>query len=211
MKKVLLMALVVGMVTTTVSADRLSMEFRGEGKEVTMAPSDYVTIDIWLTPGPLNGSQYIDNVAFAFETAGDADPSEFTVVEISTYYGWTYILAPEDVPTHFGFFADFYVSAGGDDVHKVVGEPIHLLDIRLHKDFFLDNDVEIWFREGSEPTTPWLADGGSAILPGTETWGDNFYEVDQGGINDPLIVHNIPEPATLALLALGGLALLRRR
>lgn len=213
MKKLLLMALVVGIVATSASAARLSMEFRGYGGEVTMAPTDYVTIDIWLTPGPLNNSETIQNVAFAFETAGDAAPSEFTVVEISTYSDWTYLLQPEDVPTKFGFLENFYVSSGGTPYHLMAGgDPIHLLDIVLHKDFFLGNDVSIWFREGTGPTTPWMATAlGSPMVPGNETWGANFYEIDQGGIADPLIIHNIPEPTSLALLALGGLALLRRR
>jgi hypothetical protein len=37
-------------------------------------------------------------------------------------------------------------------------------------------------------------------------WDDNFY-----GELDTIVIHQVPEPATIVLLALGGLALLRRR
>lgn len=56
--------------------------------------------------------------------------------------------------------------------------------------------------------------GPKQFTMGTGNPGDNpsFYDPYHGyDIGAPLIVHNIPEPGSLALLALGGLALLRRR
>ena len=38
-----------------------------------------------------------------------------------------------------------------------------------------------------------------------------FELLGQPDFGPPLVVHNIPEPVTIALLGLGGLALLRKR
>ncbi len=46
--------------------------------------------------------------------------------------------------------------------------------------------------------------GFHGIIPG-------FSDPGVGGEDNPFIINNIPEPATLALMAIGGLALLRRR
>ena len=94
-------------------------------------------------------------------------------------------------------------------------------------------DVPGWLA-AADGTGPWgsiLNIGGAAVSPGR--WLDQFIfhcDVDQGDViislfsdkdmgtavhptilEDRIIIHQIPEPATMALLSLGGLFLLRRR
>jgi len=104
----------------------------------------------------------------------------------------------------------------------------HVMSITIHKASFEAGDTAIVFRE--ESPLP-------ALYNGSAAWGNRFgYAVENGrnqfiegdgsaGDADPrfapyhgyattfapLIIHNVPEPSSIALMVLGGLAALRRR
>jgi len=57
----------------------------------------------------------------------------------------------------------------------------------------------------------WADDGGVAPPAGTDMWA-TYANHENPTLNGPqLVINHVPEPATLSLLVLGGLALIRRR
>jgi len=215
MRKALLSLLVVGLMATAANAATLSMEFRGGATEVTVGPSDFVTIDIWLTPDSTDIGQDLDNTLFLFDYSG--------LTEHLTVEGWS---APEVGGTAWdliggaasptGDYLENYVNYGaaGDLVGAPIviqdTNPILLLDVVLHVASAEVGDVQLTFLNSSDPPYP-------SISTGTADWTKwpsappvlfaRYYYIDPTA----LVIHNIPEPASMALLALGGLFVLRRR
>jgi hypothetical protein len=126
---------------------------------------------------------------------------------------WAMIVDPLD-----GSISGGALTAGAPDASSVLGQDLQ----------------SQWPGWGSDPATgPWgaIASYGAAFAPGTYidqlifhcergTYPDPvdttvlLLQRDAAGtvtVADSLIIHQIPEPMTIALLGLGGLALLRRR
>ena len=206
MKK--LMALVVvGLMATAANAGTLSLEFADGSNYVEMAPSDYVTLQWVLTPAPADISQSIDNALFNLTYEGLL---EHLVVEgWSGPNGWE----PIGVPSDTGLFLEDYSNYGmagdvtGFPIHIDSTDPIVLVDIVLHcaspeiGDVILTNVEDALYPAFGLGLSTWMNwTYGGDPPPGWYVYG-----------NTSVTIHNIPEPGSLALLAMGGLALLRRR
>jgi hypothetical protein len=208
MRKLALLVLAVGLTASSANAAVLWMEFRGAGDTVTMAPSDYATIDIWLTPRAWDTGAAFDNVGFGF----NVDVIELMVQSVSVPQGWTdlTIIQPTNPNNMFGPRLTYvFFAAAGPMITVTDTTPILLMDIVLHKTEQL-GDVSISFEDSAAPPLPDISNQATPwfkwTLPG-EPMFPNSFVIGQ----DDLSVINIPEPASLALLALGGLAIIRRR
>jgi hypothetical protein len=161
--------------------------------------------------------------------ADDAE-AKFTVTSIATAMAnWNTAAATIGPFNRLGFFASAGDPAGVSGVvgngTNQAGVVIMSFDIMKPTSGLPEGDTYIVFR--NEDPLP-------ALYNGPNSWGNRFqYDINgnqqfeqgvgNGGDADPrfayhgyetlspLIIHNVPEPSALALMALGGLALLRRR
>jgi hypothetical protein len=172
------------------------------------------------------------------ETYGGQFPgsNKFTVTEVSTTQASWNLSATTGVGVPGGFSDGGFFLSGGDPAGTggVVGTntaPVTVLSFVIHMtDANFPGQTWISFRH------LFAADPLPAAYNGPSNWSLRFngytvgaagqFDIGQGNPSDngpawapfqgyepylPLIIHKVPEPGTLALLALGGLVALRRR
>jgi hypothetical protein len=223
MKKVVAL-LVVGMLASTAGAAELYMTFPGGATEWTLAPSETVDIEIHMQ---LNADDTFSTLYFGnmplIEPA-EAPPGyiglEQTAV-VSATEGWPATGADGplgDGLTQWACAAQpgYVIDTPGD--YLIGYQTIHQLpgfgpwDYELM--FSFDPPIGVKKGDGSDftllcDTSSYAGYAGYYFIGlGSPGYVDGFGCTSPA---NPLILHHIPEPASLSLLVLGGLALLRRR
>ena len=216
MKRVVAVVLV-GMFAATAGAAELNLLFADGSKEVTLQPSETVEVDVWFE---MNAGDTLAAIGYRH----DAAPGLFNVpAAVPGPIGWATgstagILG---TPAEFvGFSGPALAGPTANPPGVLVGSyTIHQLpDPPPPADYLITVDVDVPMNiqkgDGSQYTLLCMGSGYQgyagyfAIGSGSPGDTDGFACPSPA---DPLIVHCIPEPASLALLALGGIAALRRR
>lgn len=230
MKKLLVLLLVLGMASMAQASFILSVDGDTATKQLTVEPSTWIELDITKTDADLFG---IGDLAIKVTGPGHlawggSDPEAPNPDPIS------YIGVANDLPTNYVTGAD----AGGVIISQVDWKwdlpfaESPLSDSSYLKVFggnstnntygpytLLDN---VWFHcDGEGEVTIELVAASSLrymtyyveSTPFGYDWGVEDYVETQaeGAILDTVTITQIPEPMTMSLLGLGGLALLRRR
>ena len=230
MKKAILIAVVAGLAASGVNAAQLEMWFdKANGiDEITMDTTETVLVEIWVTnmhaQDTLSGLYHENALALGLKQ----------IASIPNVTNWTGggvndVLGPLPTPPATPPPGNqFLVSALLASTDSVVGagdvlvgwQEIHQMETPPPP-----ADYNIEFAPPGFPTqelvdqagNPWLW-WHTATYAGYYTYGKGACYVAgnvktglQPVLADPLTVHCIPEPASLSLLVLGGIAALRRR
>ncbi len=219
MKKVLLAVLVAGLAASSANAGMLWMQFADGGNEVTLAPSETVVVQYMVTLGT---TEQLFGALIQNETALGLDQTNV----IATPVGWEDLGSTNN--DHLGFgnaeisvgstVAGQNILSGGEYI--IAEQVIHQNDQFVNQDFEITFVVDLAFPrptltkpDGSSfslfaDTSPYASSYGIGIAQGSPGFTDTYGAISA---RQPLIVHCTPEPASLALLGLGALALIRRR
>ena len=195
MKKLLVLVLVLGMASMASAALQISVNGNPEpiDSEIILEPSDTVMLDVWTDSMIYAGAQgegdwflMCDNNLGTISGGAANAAIQATGNVLAIYDGkeagaWV-IESPFD-------------GVGGGVV--ALGAPMMAGDVLY--------DQILFHCEKLGDTVISLVSG-VAIVPDV---GDPYVEVT--GVWDEVVIHQIPEPMTMSLLGLGGLALLRRR
>jgi MYXO-CTERM domain-containing protein len=204
MKKALAL-LVIGFMATSASASIVSMDFGDGVTEVTVSPSDSVMVHVYLdvfgTDDPLGAEMVGAFQATFLEALGvqqnDAMPLDPTWQDDSTG-------GPLDQS------AQQINWARAPEGRLYSGEVVEIGTVELH---VMNFDVDPWqIAFWSDFSFPRSDTGAQQTFnPGfaADRYA-GYYDFGTGGPDSPLLIYS-PEPASLALLALGGFAALRRR
>jgi hypothetical protein len=164
---------------------------------------------------------------------GQPDAGKYVVTGAETpIAGWSTGASTVGSPFDSSFF---FAAEDSTGVVRINGNParsVVLGSFTIHKATLSAGDTFIAFRigaalpginEGAQSwgsrfqytnqvsRNQWLVNDAGTPLPGNPGDGGPQFAFHGYETLTPLIIHNVPEPSALALLALGGLAMLRRR
>lgn len=232
MKKTLLVLIVAGAMATTANAATLWMQFDDGPADQGPYPKDEITLFVSETAvlsiyfDLHHELDNLESVAFQMENAlGLTSLSDFAVPA-----GWV-------SQSNHGYLAEgagpnFYGAWFGPKIGPAAIGSYLIAEVVIHQnEEFILTDYDIAFKHdpliAGLPLITYETQGGGAAeyefdpnkangsYSGYYTYGQGSPGAKAGVGNkaprDPLIVHCIPEPASLSLLVLGGIAALRRR
>ena len=219
MKKVLLGVFAASMLGASASAATLSLSWNSQPgvDKISLMPSDTAVIDVILELGA-NGNDTVSGVFFELE------PAPATYVANSNVPGPTNWLAEQSQTGGplGGFGAQFnvFTNTAPDIITGTGTILIGQFSIHLEEDGMpLGTQYDIAFSGGNDQLVNAL--GAFAALDSNYTAYSGYWTYGKGspGVaammvqipRDPLIITKVPEPASLAILALGGFAAIMRR
>lgn len=227
MKRFLICSLAVMLFAGAASAQNLTLWLAdaedGDTNIVMDGPSDTAVLQLWMMVPASMRLVNVDAILLAYDAAFTKDLS-FDVEGFidapppSDMFGLT---TRGPIATPGGFLDDYqYVGedanfplGGASGVHFDVDTPVLLDEIILHCTGVNEGAPDLIYF-GFPPANP----GGFELLfqplPPPGSWiisGLAVVDLLNGTFSNPITVENLPEPATLGLLLLGGLAAFRRR
>jgi hypothetical protein len=223
MKKLLAMLVVVGLASFASGAGEMSFDLVPTvpgSLDNPLNPSEWVELDILYTgivPLWSSGSLFVSIDGPGEWCGPDADTYDPPGLPLDQAWTW-----------HEKFDPDYAVEVPGvgtfpfPGIHRLAIHSPQLIEIGGSTDLNESLgivDGEILFDhlnihctgpgEVIVTLTPSVQTGGLVGLP--TYWDQGLFVGDDGAIGDSITIHQIPEPMTMTLIGLGGLALLRRR
>ena len=213
MRNVLLGLALFGLVASGANAALLELRAADGSGQLELAPGETGNMSIVLT------IRDIDTLGFAFtyvfldddDNWEDGEVNVITVTEelVGTYDDSAFTL-PADISHDVN--NEYSLIFGNQEGSFGPGTYILTTLTLRHDGMSKSGEVPVAFEKGfrapgifTEDFVPYIWDiGFDNIVP-------HFSDPGVGGYKDPFLVNFVPEPASLALVAFGGLALLRRR
>jgi hypothetical protein len=195
MKRILVLMLVLGLASVAYAEIVASLELSINGvkngagvlQEITIAPCDTLLIDVYNnSPGPISDQFWLGIQVGQLPSSADSDKGEW-------YRGSATI--PYDV---------------NDGHNRSAGNAATFTDGGYGINWFSFDTGLYGMEPGQYPVAgTWFTDIFHCLGPGYVYI--NLYDTSGYILEDSILVHQIPEPVTLALLGLGGLLLRRRK
>ena len=212
MKKLLTLALVLG-VASMANAMILTIDGVPAPDEITLMPSDWINLDVHLTPG--QGTLAFDIALVLSNNQASFLAPEYVPGGTYTPGYWTNITIVSPDPFNqqkimpFGQVDSQHVRIGAS---KAEMPPVFHTGSAPNPDFpqidYIIKDLMLHCEETTDVVLSLIvADAGGMLV---YSQGSPI-EYQTGQVLDSISIIQIPEPMTMALLGLGGLALIRRR